>query len=141
MNKVSAKQIPLGSWQDPQGDVVLVYSLSECSVFFACWEEAGMPAGYVCHLLFRDAEATRSFPREYIPYEIESLAYKSYVLEIVDSPWLQEQQREHKRLQETVYRHSPGRPFDARHFVVTGHDIYHEVLAASFEESRLHRTE
>ena len=141
MSKVSAKKIPLGSWQDPQGDVVLVYSLFECSIFFGCWDEAGVPADYVCLLSFTAAVATRSFPREYIPYEIEPAEHKSYVLEVVDSPWLHDQQRERKRLQETVYRHNPGRPWDARHFVVTGHDIYHEILAASYKESRVYKAD
>jgi hypothetical protein len=141
MSRVSAKKIPLSSWQDPQGDVVLIYSEFECSIFFACWVQRGVPADYVCLLSFTEAVATRSFPREYTPYEIEPSDYASYVLEVTDSPWLHEQKRERKRLDETVYRHNPGRPWNARHFVVTGHDIYHEILAASYMESRIYRAD
>lgn len=65
MSRVSAKKIPLGSWQDPQGDVVLIYSEFECSISFACWDKRGVPADYVCLLTCPTpaAEATQRVSR------------------------------------------------------------------------------
>ena len=52
MYEAHARPIRLGVWQDPGGDVLLVYSEQECSVYFGCWRDAGKPASYVCQLSF-----------------------------------------------------------------------------------------
>ena len=36
---IDATIIPLDFWQAPQGDVILVYSEHECSIYFACWKQ------------------------------------------------------------------------------------------------------
>jgi hypothetical protein len=118
--------IPLQFWQDPQGDVILIYSEAECSVYFACWADAGEPAGFIGHISFEHAAAVRSFARESLPYRIASHNSHSYILQVSDSDLV----REHIAYRQSHYPHFPGR--EQQHFVVTGHDIYHEILATSF---------
>ena len=138
MYDAHASEIPLAAWQDPQGDVLLVYSEAECSIYFGCWTNAGQPADYVCRLRFKGAKGVRSYPREFVPYDYTSRHHSS-ILEVEASPWRAEQIEKHWRLSETVYTSHPPLPFEVRHFVVKGHDIYHEILAAEFEESRIER--
>ena len=118
--------LPLQFWQDPQGDVVLIYSEIECSVYFACWLARGVPADFVGHLVFEHASTVRSFSREYIPYRRPAHTQRSYILEIPDSELV----REHVAYRKRHYPEFRGR--DMRHFVVVGHDIYHEILATAF---------
>ena len=77
--------IPLAFWQDPQGDVILVYSEHECSVYFACWNGAGEPADFIGRLSFEQASGVRSFRQEHIPYRIPPHSGHSYILQIPDS--------------------------------------------------------
>jgi len=117
-------QLPF--WQDPQGDVVLIYSEVECSVYFPCWSGAGDPADFIGHLSFEHASTVRSFRREFLPYQIPIHTGHSYILHIPDSDLV----REHVAYRKRHYPNSPAR--DTRHFVVLGHDIYHEILATEF---------
>jgi hypothetical protein len=129
--------IPLEFWQDPQGDVILVFSEHECSVYFGCWSSAGEPADFIGHLSFQSASAARSFDREFLPYRAPKHEHRSYILSISDSEFI----REH-----IAYRrqHYPGSRLDAGdrvHYVVAGHDIYHEILAASFAATKIPKQE
>ena len=73
-----------------------------------------------------------------MPYEIGAGGSRSDIYEIEDSPWVAEQAAHAHRMSEEVYRR-PLAPFAARHFVVKGHDIYHEILADGFQEARIER--
>lgn len=134
---MEATTVPIKSWQDPQGDIVLVYSEHECSIFFGCWVASGEPADYICHLSFQLAAVVRSFPREILPYRFPLNTTRPCILRIPDSDLLREL---------VVYRqrHYPQLPFDPsqyRHFVITGHDIYHEILATGFSEATIPASE
>ena len=118
--------IPLQFWQDPQGDVIIIFSEAECSVYFSCWIATGEPADFIGHISFEHASAVRSFTREFLPYRIASYDCHSYILQIPDSDLV----REHVAYRQRHYPEFPGR--EQQHFVVTGHDIYHEILATSF---------
>src|SRR6266404_2738869 len=99
--------ISLELWQDPQGDVILIFSERESSVYFGCWSTAGEPADFLGHLSFQRASAARSFAREFLPYRVPKHDYRSYVLSITDSEFIREQM---------AYRqqHYPGSSADAR---------------------------
>ena len=125
---IDAVAIPLEFWQDPQGDVILIYSEHECSVYFACWVTAGEPATFIGHLLFDHAWGVRSFRREFSPYQISNPA-KSEILRVQDSELV----REHVAYRQSHYPHlPPSKLVVPNHYVVSGHDIYHEILADGF---------
>jgi hypothetical protein len=129
--------IPLEFWKDPQGDIILIFSERECSIYFNCWSAPGEPADFIGHLSFQHASAARSFNREFLPYHVTKHEHRSYILSIADSDFI----REHAAYRE---QHYPGSRVDARdrvHYVVEGHDIYHEVLAASFAASKIPKRE
>ena len=128
---MDAAVIPLSCWQDPQGDVVLVYSEHECSIFFGCWVSTSQPADYIGHLSFERAAAVRSFGREFIPYRLPDYSLHSYILRVGDSDLL----REHFAYRQNHYPQFPSPSL--QHFVVVGHDIYHEVLAVGFSEATI----
>ncbi len=123
--------IPLEFWQDPHGDVILIYSEQECSVYFACWKARGIPAEFIGHLSFR-ASAARSFAREYLPYRVPPHTHHSYILHIPSSDFV----REHTAYRQSHYPNSPKLP-EPNHYVVQGHDIYHEILAYHFTTSTI----
>ena len=112
----TASPITLEFWQDPQSDVILIYSERECSVYFRCWSSAGVPADYIGQLAFRGVSAVRSFPSEFLPYRITHHNEKSYVLKVADSD-LASDYVDYRKL------HYPEFPIrEDTHFVVTGHD-------------------
>lgn len=130
-----ATVIALKSWQDPQGDVVLLYAERECSVFFPCWLSSGEPADFIGHLSFEHVSAVRSFGREFLPYRLPEHSPHSYILTVSESDMV----REHVAYRQQHYPQWPGpRP---THYVVVGHDIYHEILATGWTESTILRQE
>lgn len=130
----NATVIPLPYWQDPQGDVVVHFSERSCSVYFGCWDESGAPADFIGQVAFEGACACRSFRREFLPLRHGSTA-KSYLLQIADSDLLREIQAH----REQHYPHSQTIRGPLWHFVVVGHDIYHEVAATGFTTHSLRR--
>jgi hypothetical protein len=135
--KMEAVVIPLKCWQDPQGDIVQLYSEYECSIFFGCWNASSEPADYICRLSFEHAAAVRSFGREFIPYRIPDHSHHSYILRVPDS----DMQRDHVAYRQRHYPQWPCNPTEHTHFVVVGHDIYHEVLATGFTETTIPASE
>jgi hypothetical protein len=123
--------IPLRSWQDPQGDAVLVFTEADCAVFLPCWADARQPADHICRLSFSHAAVVRSYRREFIPYQVPSHPHHSYILQVQGSDLLQE----HLDYRRRTYPRSARR--DLLHFVVVAHDIYHEILAESVTETAL----
>src|SRR5689334_11638775 len=100
-----ATVIPLDFWQDPQGDVILVYSEDECSIYFACWSASGIPADFIGHLSFERTAGVRSYGREYLPYRV-TLQPKchSYILQVENSELV----REHVAYRHQHYPNFPG---------------------------------
>ena len=123
---VNAYIVPLEFWQDPQGDVILIYGEWECSVYFPCWASAGVAADYIGHLSFKGTSAVRSFPREFCPYQRTERGHRSYILRVEDSDLA----REYIDYRKLHYPQSQIK--EKNHYVVVGHDIYHEILAMSF---------
>ena len=129
--------IPLKVWQDPQGDVVLDHSRGKCVVSFACWEAAAEPADYICQLKFNNAWAVRGVTSEFLPYEYEA-HHRSCIYEVIGSKWLE--QESDLRMQS----YPTWRSWDRKqyyHYVVSGHDNFVEVIAASFEEKVVARSD
>jgi hypothetical protein len=120
--------IALPFWQDPQGDIVLVYSENECSIYFNCWFASGESADFIAHISFDRASAVRSYRREFLPYKIPSQSGSSYILSVTDSDLV----RDNNVYRRQHYPHFHNKSSELQHFVVCGHDIYHEVLASSF---------
>ena len=86
-----ATEIPLKVWQDPQGDVVLLhYSRTECFIYFGCWINDAEPADYLCKLTFHSASAVRCLRFEYTPYLNREFKYRSSILIIENSQWLEQ---------------------------------------------------
>jgi len=124
---IDAVAIPLEIWQDPQGDVILIYSEYECSIYFACWAAAGEPANFIGHLSFNRPCSVRGFHREFSPYQVSNPG-KSEILCVPDSELV----RQHLAYQQRHYSHLRPRLVAPNHYVVRGHDIYHEILADGF---------
>jgi hypothetical protein len=133
-----AEIVPLEFWQDPVEDVILVFSERQCSVYCACWSAAGEPADFVGHLEFEDASDVRCSRRDYPPYQIQNDTDEcSYILKVSDSDFVREYiTRRNLRLPEAPLRFS-----DRHHFVVMGHDVYHEIVAASFTATTIPKSE
>ncbi len=137
MPKEIAVPVPLKVWQDPQGDVVLHSSHEGCTVYFGCWEVPGEPADYICKLTFNHAWAVRGVDSEYLPYEYKE-HHRSCIYEIEDSEWLKQ------NIEQRSKSYPEWKEWDNRtyhHYVVSGHDNYFEVVAASFEEQVVLRSE
>jgi hypothetical protein len=126
----TAVPIPLQTWKDPQGDVVLRHSRDSCAIYFGCWTEAGDPADYLCQLLFKHAWAVRGgSDSQSLPYEYEA-HHHSGIYEITDSEWMKSESTKRSE----VYPN--WREWDDKiyhHYFVSGHDNYYEVLAAGFD--------
>jgi hypothetical protein len=133
MDHDTAIHVPLEVWPDAQGNPLLILSEHLTLVYLGCWEAAGVPADYVCKIDFQHGWASRTMSVEFLPYEIESRD-RSSVYEVIDSGYL-------KQASEQRLRHYPEwKNWDTnvyRHFVISGHDIYVEVIAESFHEERV----
>jgi hypothetical protein len=125
--------IPLDFWKDPQGDVILIFSEYECSVYFGCWSAAGEPADFILQLSFQHASTARSFNREFLPYRIPKHEARSYILSITNSEFIDD----HFAYRKLHYPQSRVDDHKRVHYVIVGHDIYHEVLAASFTVTKI----
>jgi hypothetical protein len=125
-----AETVPLKVWKDPQGNPLLISSENILDVYFGCWDDAGMPADYICKITFNFGWASRSYGIENLPYEIKEFS-RSSIYEVINSKWLTESSE--RRLQ----CYPEWKTWDKKtyhHFVVSGHNNYAEVLAESFSE-------
>ena len=125
-----ALPIPLKVWQDPQGDVVLHHSRSECCIYFGCWITNVEPANYLCRLSFHRAWAVRGTRWEFMPYKTVS-HLRSCIYEVENSHWLVELSVEYQKL----YPESRREKTAFHHYVVKGHDNYVELIASGFDET------
>jgi len=133
-----AVAIPLKVWQDPQGDVVLHASRKECAIYFGCWIEAGIPADYLCCLRFHYAWAVRGFSLEMLPYEIEELSYRSSIYYVENSRFLKSAVEQRAR-DYPQWLSWDGKIY--RHYVVSGHDNYFDIIASGYTEQVMQRGE
>lgn len=124
-------------WMDPQGDVLLHYSRSRCEVYFGCWNEDTSPADYICKLVFEHAWAARGFSLEFSPYQIKE--HKGGCVYVVqDSEWLE------KETQRRLMYYSRWKTWDQRiytHYFIPGHDNYYDIIASSFAEEIIPKSE
>jgi hypothetical protein len=124
------KAIPLKYKHDHIEDGVLVYSSQECSVYFLSSAESAEIS--LIRLQFEDACCVRSVRTEFSPamgiYPADHEA--SFIVELTDSNWAVEAHEAY------TYRGSTLKP-RGRHFVVSNHDLLHEILAESFTETLL----
>jgi hypothetical protein len=129
-----AVPIPLQFLQDPQGDVVLTHSRSECAVYFGCWTDQGEPAEFICQLQFDHAWVVRGYRSEYLPYQVEQRPPPSGVYRIENSTWPPQ------ACEQRLKNYPEWRSWDDRkyvHYIVHGHDNYYEILASGFTEKKL----
>lgn len=133
-----AVAVPLKVWQDPQGNVVLNASREDCAVYFGCWIEAGIPANYLCRLRFQNAWAVRGFSLGTPPYKIEEIDYRSRIYYVENSRLLKE------AVQQRTRDYPQWLSWDRktyRHYVVSGHDNYFDIIASEFTEEIIQRGE
>lgn len=124
----------MGVWPDPQGNPLLIVSEHVTLVYLECWSVPAEPADYVCKLTFDHCWATRTMSIEFSPYESRHVAPPSQIYEVSDSLFLKQstelRQRyypEWKNWDTSVYRH----------FVISGHDAFVEVIAKGYLEERV----
>ena len=124
----SGTAINLKYQHDHIEDSVLVYSPSECVIYLIA-NEKEHPGSFV-KLSFEGARCIRSTRTDCSPaigiYPKE--AGICFVVELTSSQWPGEAYKSF------TYANSGLKP-RGRHFVVSNNDIFHEVLADSFEES------
>ena len=109
-------------------DAVLIYSSQECSVFLLAEGEQTTPS--FVKLKFEGARCVRSASTDCSPAIgiYPSNPGDNFLVELTDSKWPIEAHNAY------TYANSPLKP-RGRHFVVSNHDVFHEILAESFEES------
>ncbi len=125
MRKGSA--IPLVYRHNHIEEALLVYSSQACSVYLLA---DGQEEPAFVRLKFDGVQCVRSAATDCSPaigiYPEESGV--SFIVELTETTWPIEARRDYK------YATSAIQP-RGRHFVVSNHDIFHEVLADSFSES------
>src|SRR5947208_1114882 len=91
--------IPLECWQDPESDIVMTFSQSECSVFFGCLAAPDEPADHIACLSFERAVAVRSVTRSivppFFPYRIPKHQHRSFILRMTGSDMQREYRQRH----------------------------------------------
>jgi hypothetical protein len=129
----NATEVSLQYWPDPQGDSVVIYSARECLVFRGCWAAPGEPADFISCLSFQAVKGIRCFPREASPYVHVPRRLHSGVLSLSDSEMI----REHRTHRQRHYPNSVDDRPGLLHYVIEGHDFYHEILAHGFTETAI----
>ncbi len=126
-----AKAIKLQRWQSPVEDVLLLFSERICIVYFFVRDDSGNGIDESCigKLEFHGAHAVRSSRTEVLPYYDHDHVYHSSILEVFDSKWREEALAGvySEKLAASILK-------TLRHFIVAGHDIYHEIAAESYVE-------
>jgi len=131
MTQGYAKAIRLRRWQSPVADVLLIFSEEICSVYFCIQNDSDghLDPSSIGRLQFSSAHAVRSCRTEVLPYYDRENSYHSCILEVFESPWL-------PHALSGIYSEDlrASRLKKMRHFIVAGHDIYHELAAEAYEE-------
>jgi hypothetical protein len=124
----SGKAITLKYQHDHIENAVLVYADHQCSIFLLLEGEQAAPS--FVKLQFEGARCIRSARTDCSPamgIYPKDLG-KSFLVELTDSTWPIEAHNAY------TYAGSSLKP-RGRHFVVSNHDVFHEILAESFSES------
>ncbi|MFO1094020.1 MAG: hypothetical protein U0992_12020 [Planctomycetaceae bacterium] len=121
------RAIPLKYRHDYIEDAVLVFSCGECSVFLI--QDAKVESPTYVELVFQRAKCVRSARTDCTPAIgiYPDQVGSSFIVELTESQWPIEAHKAY------VYATSPLKP-SGRHFVVSNHDVFHEILAESFSE-------
>ncbi|MBN9368565.1 MAG: hypothetical protein J0H59_16245 [Comamonadaceae bacterium] len=107
-------------------DAVLVYTSQDCAVYLLV--ESGAIKPSFVKLLFEGARSVRSARTNCSPaIGIYPEQGTSFIVELTDSQWPIEAHKAY------TYAGSPLKP-RGRHYVVSNHDVFHEILADSFSE-------
>lgn len=122
------KEIPIPFWQNPQCYVHVEYQRDELWVYTTCFNENKDPiiADYLGVMHFSHVRGFESH-REVKPYLTNEIQYRSSILQVDDSDYLQNYQEK-----QTDFDNS-----ELKHFVVDSHDHQLSILAISFEFSTL----
>jgi len=119
--------ITLKYQHDWNEDAVLSFSCNKCSVYFIQDVDSSQPT--FIELRFHKTQTVRSARTDCTPaigiYPEDLNA--CFIVELTDSTWPTEARKAY------IYADSPIKP-SGRHFVVSNHDIFHEILAESFTE-------
>jgi hypothetical protein len=120
--------IPLNYQHDHIEDSVLVFSCEQCSVFLI--QDATVDSPTYVELRFDGTRCVRSARTDCTPAIgiYPDQAGISFIVELTESQWPIEAHKAY------VYATSPLKP-RGRHFVVSNHDVFHEILADSFTET------
>jgi len=122
------RAIPLQYQHDHIEDSILVFSCEQCSVFLI--QDATVDSPTYVELRFDRTKCVRSARTDCTPaigiYPDQAGA--SFIVELTESQWPLEAHKAY------VYETSPLKP-SGRHFVVSNHDVFHEILADSFTET------
>ena len=124
----SGNAITLEYQHDHIEDSVLIFSCEKCSVYLVA--SGKKHVGAFVKLEFEGVQCVRSARTDCSPamgiYPKEAGA--SFIVELTESKWAEEAHELY------VYEGSSIKP-RGRHYVVSNHDIFHEILAESFTES------
>lgn len=129
--KPSARAIALSQWQDPVNDVAVVFSEGTCCVYFFVRDSE-----LLGKLSFDGVWAIRGVRTEIAPYMDRESHLGSHILEVFDSLWPSEIECGFYGEQSKKRLHK-----ESRHFLVKGHDIYHEILCTDYSEQYLSKTD
>lgn len=109
-------------------DSVIVFSCNRCSIYLRA-EVKQFPSSFV-KLQFDGVQCSRSARTDCSP-AIKVCSKEpgaSFIVELIESNWPAEANKSYVYAGSSVKR-------EYRHFVITNHDIFHEVLAETFTES------
>lgn len=108
-------------------DSILIHGPSACSVFLISEES---PTTKYIEIRFNSARCARSASTDCTPaigIYPESNEPVSFVAELTSSKWIPEA---HKS-----YTYGGTAPWEEyKHYVISNHDVFHEIIAESFEE-------
>lgn len=113
---------------------VLIYSCDKCTVYLIV--DAEVHSSSFIKLEFDKVQCVRSARTDCSPAIgiYPKVAGASFIVELTQSRWPIDAHKSY------IYAGSSRQPH-GRHYVVTNHDIFHEVLAESFEESIIHQND
>lgn len=124
----SGKAIILKYQHDYIEDAILIFSCDKCMVYLIA-DEKEYSSSFV-KLEFKQVQCVRSARTDCTPAIGISPEEPgaSFIAELTESKWSIEARESY------VYIDSPIKP-SGRHFVISNHDIFYEILAESFTES------
>lgn len=119
-------EIPTPFWQNPQCYIQIEYQYNELWVYTTCFNENKDPiiADYLGVMHFWHVRGFESH-RQVKPYVTNEIQYRSSILQVDDSDYLQ-----NYLAKQTDFDNS-----ELKHFVVDSHDHQLSILAINFEFS------